>query len=234
MSRTLYGIYDQQSGFGWVFGSQPNNPANWSRYMTMPRRVSLKRDFRWREVQELQNVLRKSDIWSDFPARGYTLVNAEFKGGDEDQRIDLLYLRNDGALLPCELKIGGDAKDSHGQLMRYIADLFYQGLDVAWVRGAHDRFLESIHDDVARDLHRRKFDEFLSTNNIEDRFVRLLPRSGLLIDEGFPPQLVKAVRYLNGYCGFAIRMLQIDAAVENDWTAESQNFLYKLDFVDVQ
>lgn len=234
MSRSLYGLHDVASGLAWAFGNQPHDPTYWPRYMTMERRVGLKTDFGWREVQHLQNLLRKCDIWPDFPSRGYTLVNAEFKGGDEDQRIDLLYMRNDGALLPCELKIGGDAKDSHGQLIRYIADLYYQKLDLTWVRNAHASFVATITDGVAQGLHSNKFNDFVTTHAIEDRFVRLLPQTGVLIDEAFPSQLLKAVRYLNGYCGFSIRMLQIDTFVEDTWVAGSSDFLYRLDFVDVQ
>jgi hypothetical protein len=151
--------------------------------MAMKKRISLKADLSWGEVSELQNVLRKADMWQDFPARGYTLVNAEFKGGDEDQRLDLLYMRNDGALLPCELKIGGTYKDTHGQLIRYIADLYYHRIDFAWVKDAHQRFVDTITDEVAKGLHSTKFEKFVTSNKIEDRFIRILPQTGILIDD---------------------------------------------------
>ena len=70
---------------------------------------------------------RGANIWPDFPEKGYRLVGVEFKAGDEEQRVDILYIRDDGALLPCELKIGGTSRDTHGQLIRYIADLQFQG-----------------------------------------------------------------------------------------------------------
>lgn len=233
MPISLYGLYDENLG-GWSVGIQPYDVKYWQDYMTMKKKVSLKRDFGWGEVTHLQNILRKADIWTDFPARGYSLVNAEFKGGDEEQRIDLLYMRNDGALLPCELKIGGESKDTHGQLIRYIADLYYQKIDLAWVQAAHDAFLGRITDTVARQLHSDKFTRFVDDNNIEDRFIRVLPQTGVLIDEGFPSQMLKAVRYLNGYSGFAIRMLQIDTFVADTWQAGSKDFMFRMDFVDVQ
>jgi hypothetical protein len=171
--------------FGLTFGCKPCDPKYWQEYGQMQRRVSLKRDLRWKEVEHLQNILRKADIWTDFPARGYALVNAEFKAGDEDQRLDILYIRDDGALLPCELKIGGDSKDAHGQLIRYIADLYFQVIDRTWIKAAHDKFLATIGDDAARTLHEEKFNAFLSANNISDRFIRILPKTGVIIDEGF-------------------------------------------------
>ena len=235
MPRSLFGLYDAVSeSIGWVLSSQPYDAKYWATYMTMKRRVRLKSDFGWGEVSHLQNFLRKADIWSDFPARGLTLVNAEFKGGDEDQRIDLLYMRIDGALLPCELKIGGENKDAHGQLIRYISDLYFQKVDLAWAKAANQKLLGTINDPTAKSLHAGKFDKFLADNKIDDRFVRVLPRTGVLMDEGFTPQLLKAVRYLNGYCGFAIRLLQIDTFVEDSWTKECQDFKYRIDFVDVQ
>ena len=229
----MYGLFDPHIG-GWTVGIQPYDPRHWQQYMQMRTQVGLKADFGWGEVTHLQNIIRKSDIWRDFPARGYTLVNAEFKGGDEDQRIDLLYLREDGALLPCELKIGGDSKDSHGQLIRYIADLYYQPLNLAWVNEFHSAFVNKIDDAIAQRLHSEKFQQFLESNRIEDRFIRMLPQTGVLMDEGFPPQLLKAVRYLNGYCGFSIRLLKIDCFVDANWTNESQDFMFRMDFVDVQ
>lgn len=235
MSRSLYGLYDGISeGIGWTISNQPYDPKYWPDYMTMKKRVGLKNDFGWGEVTHLQNFLRKADIWSDFPAKGYTLVNAEFKGGDEDQRIDLLYMRTDGALLPCELKIGGNNKDAHGQLIRYISDLYFQKIDLAWAKAANQQLVDRINSEAAKCLHSEKFEEFIADNQIEGRFVRILPQTGVLMDEGFTPQLLKAIRYLNGYCGFSIRLLQIDAFVEDSWTNESRDFKYRLDFVDVQ
>ncbi len=102
MTRSLYCPNDPHIG-GITFGVKPYAEEFWQQYGTMKRRVGLKADFGWREVQHLQNVIRKSDNWDDFPAKGYTLVAGEMKAGDEDQRIGVLYIRNDGALLPCEL-----------------------------------------------------------------------------------------------------------------------------------
>jgi len=233
MTRSLYCLNDPNVG-GIAFGVKPYDVKYWQQYGTMKRRVGLKADLRWREVQHLQNVIRKSDIWEDFPAKGYTLVAAEVKAGDEDQRIDVLYIRNDGALLPCELKIGGESLDTHGQLLRYIADLQFQPVNLAWIREYHQGFIESIDSEAARKLHSDKFSKFLSANAIEDRFVRLLPKSGVIMDENFKPQILKAIRYLNGYCGFAIRLIQIETYVDDAWQEDMEDYLFRIDFVDVQ
>jgi hypothetical protein len=244
MSFMLFGMYDGKSEsssdaygndserVGWFIGAKPYDDI-WTDYMIMGKSVSLDSDFRWSE-RFLQDFLRKADIWHDFPARGYTLVNAEFKAGDENQRLDLLYIRTDGALLPCELKIGGNCKDAHGQLIRYISDLYFQKIDLDWVKRAHGDFLSKIVDDVANPRHRRKFNQFLEDNAIADPLVRILPRTGVLMDEDFAPQLLKAVRYLNGYCGFTIRLLRMEAFVDEAWSKDSEEFKFRLDFVDVQ
>lgn len=83
-------------------------------------------------------------------------------------------------------------------------------------------------------FHAIKFENFIADNTIESCVVRILPKTGMLMDEGFTPQLLKAVRYLNGYCGFSIRFLQIEAFSEESWTKGAQDFMYRLDFVDVQ
>lgn len=233
MTKSLYCLNDPYCG-GITFSAQPYAPCYWERYGSMDRKIGLKSHLQWREVQHLQNIIKKSDIWEDFPAVGYSLVAAEVKAGDEDQRIDILYIRDDGALLPCELKIGGESKDTHGQLIRYIADLQNQMVGLSWIRDYHNRFLESIDDNLARYLHSKKFDDFVNNNALEDRFIRLLPKSGVIMDESFKPQLLKAVRYLNGYCGFAIRLLKIETYVENSWNPDLNDYIFRIDFVDIQ
>lgn len=173
-------------------------------------------------------------MWTDFPAQGLTLVVAESPpGGDENQRVDFLYLRNDGGLLPAELKIGGKAKDSVGQLIRYIADLHFQKIDSKYLAEKRKELIDKMPNENSRSISKRKFNMFVEEHNLNDRFFRLLPRHGLLIDEGFPKQLHKAVRFLNDECGFSIQLIQIEAFVANDWSADSENFIMRLDFTPI-
>lgn len=232
MSRSLFIIQDPQ--IGRTYSSRAYNDSRWNDFYRLRKRVNLKEDLRWREVENLQRILRGSDIWDEFPAAGLTLVDAEFKGGDEEQRIDLLYLRNDGGLLPCELKIGGQGKDTHGQLIRYMADLSFQTLDMEFLIQRQTRFLESISDAGVRDVHHQKFRTFLERHQVCDKFIRLLPKAGIIMDEGFPTQMLKAVRFLNNSCGFSIRLLEIRAFVAEEWTPDSNDFFMRIDFVDIQ
>lgn len=148
--------------------------------------------------------------------------------------MDLLYMGADGALLPCELKIGGDSKDAHGQLIRYLSDLHSENIDLAWAKAANLRHLKRLNNATTMCFHAIKFENFIADNTIESCVVRILPKTSMLMDEGFTPQLLKAVRYLNGYCGFSIRFFQIVAFAEESWTKGAQDFIYRLDFVDVQ
>ncbi|MDO8744915.1 MAG: hypothetical protein Q7J76_07400 [Candidatus Brocadiaceae bacterium] len=204
-------------------------------YALMNRRINLKKDLKWHEVRHLQNFLREADIWNDFPVIGLTLVSAEIKKSWNDQSIDLLYLRQDGALIPCELKIGGNSKDSHGQLIRYIADLHYRNpFDL--LKDSRNKFVEGLDDPdpIVQRIHKKKFNDFMSVNGIDDKFIRILPRSGILMDEEFQPYLLKAVRYLNEVCGFSIKMIQIKAYVKESWSQDDTSYLFRVDFVDIQ
>jgi len=190
----------------------------------------------WNETTHVQPLLRAAAVWEDFPSVGYKLVRSEFKAGDEDQRLDLLYLREDGALLPCELKIGGKNHDTVGQLLRYIADLYFQIVDLEWLRRHHDELVKSLGcvESVNENM-RDGFNRFLAKNRIEDRQVRFLPRAGLIIDEAFPPQLRKTIRYLNEYCGFTIRTLQMKTFVDYYSCTHPHlgNYLFRIDLIPV-
>ena len=217
-----------------MFGITPSalceNSADYARMKT---RVRLKDDFGWKE-DDLKLVLRRANIWPDFPEKGYRLVGVEFKAGDEEQRVDILYIRDDGALLPCELKIGGTSRDTHGQLIRYIADLQFQDINLNWVRNYHKKFLDTITDEATESIHDEGFEKFLKSNDIKDRLVRILPTTGIIMDEGFKPQLLKAVRYLNEYCGFSIRLIQIETFVDDNWNSDMTEYKFRIDFTDVQ
>lgn len=225
-------LYFRNDSTGLSCSKIPNNKYL-KEYALMNKRINLKKDLKWPEVKRLQNFLKKSDIWEDFPAVGLTLICAEFKGGDEDQRIDLLYLRQDGALLPCELKIGGTSKDSHGQLIRYIADLHYQN-PMNLLKKSRNKFMKWLDEPIAQRVHKKKLNDFISANGIDEKFVRILPRSGILMDEEFQSPLLKTVRYLNEVCGFSIRMIQIEANVLESWSSNNASYLFRVDFVDIQ
>ena len=225
---SLYYALDRDPNIGPHFGVKPYN-RDWTAFHSLSKRVNLKADLGWKEVTDLQKIICAADMWADFPAKGFTLVAAEFRPGDENQRVDLLYLRNDGALLPAELKIGGDAKDSHGQLIRYIADLHFQPIDISWVRNHRNAFESKMKTDIRRTITNAKFEKFIDSNSLGDRFIRLLPKHGMLIDENFPPQMLKAVRYLNDCCGFSFQLLLIEAFVDDGWNPTQVDYIMRID-----
>ena len=232
MSKSIYGIKDPNMPLGFMFAIDPSSlRENWEDYACLQHRIGLKKDLGWRE-KHLKHLLRQGNIWQDFPTKGYTLVGAEFEPGDEKQRVDILYIRNDGGLLPCELKIGGESLDPHGQLIRYIADLHFQEVNLTWVKQYHQKFLCKISDQSAEHVQHYTFDKFIADNGIEEQSVHILPKAGIIMDEAFKPQLLKAVRYLND-CGYSIRLIQIETFVADDWNEEMKDYRFRIDFTDV-
>jgi len=68
-----------------------------------------------------QNIMIYFDNKYNFPAKNLCLVSIEESNEDSLQRVDLLYIRSDGKLLPAEIKISDNGRDVHGQLIRYMA-----------------------------------------------------------------------------------------------------------------
>lgn len=241
MPSTLYFLKDDElagaTGFSAkFFGIKPDGKGTANEYAALTRSIGLREDFEWREVQHLQKIFSQADIWTNFPAEGLKFICAETKGGDEDQRIDILYLRDDGGLYPCELKLGGDSKDTHGQLIRYIADLHYQKIDREWIitqRLAHLR-RKGVTDERDHLIELSEWEAYFEKNKIEDKHVHLIRNSGIIVDEDFKPQLLKAVRYLNEFCGFSIRLLRLDTFVAPDWIAGAAKYLARIDLIEVQ
>lgn len=239
MAKHLYLLKDDNlaaGGSAYFFGVKPGSKGSYQDFHTLDRKIGLKKDLRWGEVAHLQQVFRGAEIWTNFPAEGLKLIFAELKAGDEDQRIDLLYLRDDGGLYPCELKIGGTSLDAHGQLIRYISDLHFQSINTQWLVEAGQRYLtnKGVTDSREHDIEEHQFRCFLSTKGIEDRHIHLIKNAGILVDEDFKSQALKAVRYLNEQCGFSIRLLRLDAFAAQDWAIDQGEFRVRIDVVEVQ
>jgi hypothetical protein len=232
MKRSIYFIKDPKGSL--TFGAKPYSDVYTPQYASMKRPVSLKNDLGWFEKEHMQNILRKADCWEDFPAPGHCLVRSEFKAGEEDQRLDMLYLRDDASIFPAELKIGGTSLESHGQLIRYIADLHSKKINLEWLRKQNTEFLKSIDDLTARGLHQARFTAFLASHHLIDKPVKLLPKSGIIIDEAFPSPLQTAVHYLNKVCGFEIRLIQLRAYVADSWKSSDLEWMYRVDLVELE
>jgi hypothetical protein len=213
-----------------TYGIKPRKPQQ----PELTRHISLKDDLKWREVQNLQKVMSGADFWSEFPEPGLRLITAEVKAGTEPQRIDLLYLRTDGGVLPCELKVGGTELDTHGQLIRYISDLSAQPISKDWVISRRREYLDrKYHDNDKREQNVR-IDLFKFEEQIEAvSEFRLVSKTGIMMDEGFPSALVTAVRFLNRECALAIRLIQLDAFVTDDWTLDAEEYVMRLDLNEI-
>jgi hypothetical protein len=213
-----------------IFDIKPYDAKYQAKYDSMMRRVSITTDVGWDEAQ-LQMILRRADFWDNFPLDDATLVHSEFKPGKVDQRIDLLFLAGTGELVPCELKIRGDYPDSHGQLIRYVADLEFDPWDLARVRDAHKRFVETIQDTVAVHAATEKLDEFIDNHAAIPRTGTLSVRAGgVIIDVGFSAATKGAVRYLNERHGFKIELIDVRALVGDEWRADAEERWMRLDF----
>ena len=241
MSQTLYLLKDELMArtTGWnarFFGVQPTKKGSPEDFHSLKRKVGLKTDFGWGEVQHLETVFEKADIWKDFPAQGLKFIAAEIRAGEEDQRIDLLYLQEDGGLYPCELKLGGTSLDTHGQIIRYIADLSYQEIDADWLWEVRKRYLVrrgTTREDALK-IARHELHRHLRNSGIGPNDLHMVRNAGILVDEGFKPQLLKAVRYLNEFCGFSLRMLQMNTFVGEDWNVDAPEFRARIDIVELQ
>jgi hypothetical protein len=240
MGRTLYltkdPLFTQLGGQdNFAFGVTPPDPESYDDYHKLDHPISLKKDMEWEEVKHLQNIFRKAGIWENFPAEGLKFILAEHKGGDEEQRVDVLYLRDDGGIYVCELKIGGIAWEPHGQLIRYISDLRFQPMDSAWLIEHRDGYLEKAgKDGGTRTRERHKLQRYLSDNDIQDKHIHLIQKSGIIVDESFRSQVLKTVRYLNEQCGFSIRLLRMDAFADDGWDIDSERWKVRIEIVEVQ
>jgi hypothetical protein len=214
-----------------TFGVQPRVPE----HRTVPRRISLKRDLGWAEVRNLQGVMRSADFWESFPELDVHLITAEFQPGTQRQRIDLLYLRADGGVFPCELKIGAYDDGSVGQLIRYLADLDAQAISREWVLRKHRQYLRRKHLRQERRLQHVKVDLAQFADAIAPIPDPTLARStGIIVDEGFPPSVTSSVSFLNRRFGFNIRLFRVDAYVSQDWVITQPSYAMRIEFNEVE
>ena len=207
--------------------------------------VSLKNDFKWYERYDLENIIEKFGILEGIPTNEYFLINYEYWTGN--QYVDLLFLRNDGKVIPCEIKIGSKSKDAHGQLIRYMSSLAKEKINKQWVNDTLESYLKKIakrikkkdNSEKIKDLLitglpivtiRENFKDFILNNKDKIKSYNFLHKSGLIIDEDFTPQLENAVNYLNNRCKFSIKLFKITTFVQDGFNInEEKDYLYKLE-----
>jgi hypothetical protein len=155
-------------------------------YRLMSEPFSLKTDLHWKERRDLQNVVRKTEIWSNIILDGLLLIKDEVILEEYNQRIDLLYLNRIGEIVICELKIGGEAMDVIGQLLRYIADMQVNPIDIKQVRKLYVDRTSGYYDPLRIDdrhvvIAESEFDKYIASNKITSASVNI--RKGIVMDE---------------------------------------------------
>lgn len=231
--KTLYGIKDKNLNGLFYFGIKPYEEKYQSDYDSLDREISLKEDLNWEEVKDLQNLLRKSDIWTNFPLDNITLIDAEFKIAEQEQRLDLLYLQSDGLLVPFELKIAGTSTNTHGQLIRYISDLYSirNSIDLDYVKNKAEQFADKFLSDTTIKEHKQKTEEFITAHKINTISVK--PNKGFIIDTNFKPQLAKAINHLNDHCSFDLNSIKISTKVDQNWSPMMDEYFFKIEFQQI-
>jgi hypothetical protein len=210
------------------FGIKPIGSTKSAEYTNMRRIISLKTDLGWKEKNHLQNILAKCDIWADFLYKDLILVSSESYPGKEIQRLDLLYLDSKGNLIPCELKIGEESLDTHGQIIRYIAALDKNKINRNDLDNKYENYLSKINDTSVKMELKTKYDGFCGKHFKRNKYFTVKEKIGLIIDEEFKPQLIDAVKYLNRKCGFKISLIKITAYTTKNWSKGNGSFDLKI------
>lgn len=196
-------------------------------------RIWLSRDLGWDENNDLHQFLRRVDLWDGVPFADSMLLRRNADGGGERQRVDLLYLSRDGRLLPCEVKIKGESLDSHGQLLRYLADYFYNPWTVQRAAEERQRILDEVKDAYNKKIREEAFQKFVEGLGLRPDALLRADGEGALVDEGFKPQMRTAVRYLNAHCGLRIHLVEIRAKVGKDWQPGTEPDPLRIELVEI-
>ncbi len=147
--------------------------------------------------------------------------------------MDLIYLRNDGGIIPCEIKITGKSFDTHGQLIRYIADLSEKQPDYEWLIKTHGKFNKKYHDKSTIKINEIALKRFLKNQSILQKDIKFVNKTGIIIDVDFKPQVLQAVKYLNNTCDWSIRLIQIITYTEQNTKPTDKEIFARIDFVDI-
>ncbi len=171
-----------------------------------------------------QDIMIFFDNYSNFPAKNLCIISAEESNEDSQQRVDLLYLRSDGKILPAEIKISDNGIDAHGQLIRYMAGFDQDEFSV-------DSILKTARKKVPENI--KIIEEFIKEHDITDKKVMALETTGLLICEKFHKDTITAIRYLNEKTNIDIKMFDIDIFVSDKWDISLDKFLFKAELNEI-
>ena len=225
--KILYYFRDLNSGINGAFGIKPYVETKRELYEGLSNPVNLKDDLNWKEVSDLLKIIRGADMWDDFPIPGHTLIGADQKFGKEDQRLDLLYMNESAELIAGELKIGGTETDTHGQLIRYIADIEQEEISWEWIYQQRERYLARLPD-ITSEIESEKFERF--RNRI---YPTLMPRinanKGFILDEEFKSPLVSSINFLRENANLDFTVIKISAFGESGVSATDSEYYLRLE-----
>lgn len=171
-----------------------------------------------------QDTMIFLDNEDTFPAKNLCLISAEVSNESSLQRVDLLYLRSDGKILPAEIKVSDNGRDVHGQLIRYMAGF------------SKDKFsIEKITDMAKNKLKQNlaNLEDFIDKHRIDDESISILETTGLVICEKFHNDTITAIRYLNEKTQIDIKMFDIDLIVSHKWEKNDDKFIFKIELNEV-
>ncbi|MBD3276684.1 MAG: hypothetical protein GF388_00135 [Candidatus Aegiribacteria sp.] len=179
--KTLYFYKDRGIPMG--IGIKPAFDEDKPVYDSLNRKLSIQSDLCWHERRDMQNVIAKADFWGGFPFDDCQLVAAEIYLEIFMQRIDFLYLTNEGKVQVCELKLGGKEKDTVGQLFRYIEELSYHNIDLNWIKSKAAKYRAVSVDSFKFkfDRHCKKLITYIHENDITS--IELDECTAAIIDE---------------------------------------------------
>lgn len=163
----------------------------------------------WNEKYFLHKIVLRSGIWGSLFGPNIEAISiAQEMATANGQSVDFLFLKQDGSLLPCEVKIAGSKPDSHGQLIRYMAAISNNiptGDELPRMVLNH---LTRIKDVGAMEHLLGIINKFLSKHSLHDKAITYDGRSGILLDTKFRPETLDSIDLLNAN-GFNIQAYEM-------------------------
>lgn len=225
--KTLYYFRDLDNQIPAAIGIRPYSESKRELYENLDTPVNLKDDLNWKEVRDLLAIIRGADMWDDFPIAGHTLIAADQKFGQKNQRLDLLYMNTSAELIAGELKIGGTETDTHGQLIRYIADIQQEEISWDWIYEQRNKYLRRLPE-ITSDIESEKFERFRNrmAPSIKPRFNA---NKGFILDEFFKSPLTTSLEFLRVTASLDFRAIKISAFGEPDLTFTDPRIYLRLE-----
>lgn len=196
--------------------------SDYFHYAELSKKASL-RDICFNE-KKWQDIMVYFDRSYNFPAKNLCLVSIEESNDNSMQRVDLLYLRSDGRVIPAEIKISDNGKDVHGQIIRYMAGFAEDEFDIASI-------IQKAKNKIPSNI--KTIMSFIDNNNLHNKKIVPIDTSGILICENYHIDTITAIRYLNEKTNLDIKMFDIDLLVASNWNKDTERFIFKIQLNEV-